>query len=295
MISQQFAHQFFYDNDFNAYANNGNMSYNNGKFYSYGTIIGKVISNKHGKTLLISHNNFSTTTAKHISYLRNACPFDTISVPVDWYQSDITPERLVTDITSTLDSIFAAGLNTKSNRDEYSTYLNSLEKLNARNIIPASKRAINKYKKIWEEHTDPQVLAKERAAKATKTREENARLAKELEAVLSSHSYLEQIKLAYDTAQRDNKISNKLKKHLNPGGDLSFVWPYPNGYYTSQSVHMDTQVVHIALKLYKAGKLKHGMTIGNFTVLTINPDFIKVGCHKIPIKNVNALIEEANI
>lgn len=295
MINQQFAHQFFYDNDFKATAYNGNMHYTDGNFYSYSTIIGKVISNKHGKTLLLSANTFSTTTAKHISYLRTACPFDIIRVPVDWYQSDIRPERLVTDITSILDSIFASGLNTKHKRDEYAAYLNSLEKLNTRNIIPASQRVINKYKKIWEEHTDPQVLAKERAAKAAKTREANARLAKELEAVLSSHSYLEQIKLAYATEQRDNKISNKLKKHLNPSGDLSFIWPYPQGYYTSQSVHMDTQVVHVALKLYKASKLKHGMTIGNFTVLNITQDFIKVGCHKIPIENVNALIEEADI
>ena len=36
------------------------------------------------------------------------------------------------------------------------------------------------------------------------------------------------------------------------------------------------------------------MTISYYTIIEIKPDFVKVGCHKIPTENIKALFNQMN-
>ena len=101
MNNYDIAHNFFYQEGENFDKYYKSMSYNNDKFYSYGTIIAKKMIDKNGdKCLFLSANNFSNTTTKHINYLRQACPYyNILYVPVDYNQKDISIENTIESTT----------------------------------------------------------------------------------------------------------------------------------------------------------------------------------------------------
>lgn len=71
---------------------------------------------------------------------------------------------------------------------------------------------------------------------------------------------------------------------------MAFVWRDSNGIYeTSKQVTMTKAEGDIALRLWAKGQLKHGQKIGMYTVLAVTKDFVKIGCHTIPTKNLEEL------
>lgn len=299
MTNSAFCHQFFYDEDFTASAYYGNMHYDNGRFYSYNTIIGKVIKGKDrfANVLLLSKYRFSSTTAKHISYLRQACYFNIIEVPVNYSQYDLEPDKMVKDLCEELDSQLKVGFSTADLRDNYRGNLDALIALKAHGIAKIRKTIIDKYERIWAKNTDLEALKAERAKKAAATRKANEKLRKEYDSILKKYSYLDQVRLAYDYWYKPDyhKHQSNLRKLLNPKNEWSFIWKTEDGYETSKGLRLDARPIDIALKLYESGKLKRGMTIARYTVLEVMDDHVTVGCHKVPVENIKAIMEDANI
>lgn len=60
---------------------------------------------------------------------------------------------------------------------------------------------------------------------------------------------------------------------------------------TTKGITIPENEGRIALKAWKAGKLKVGDRINIYKVLSITPEFVKIGCHTIPTKNLEELCE----
>ena len=85
-----------------------------------------------------------------------------------------------------------------------------------------------------------------------------------------------------------------MKKYLNPNNNLSFIWFDGDFVKTSQGVRVERQEVETLIKLWQLGKVKHGMIVGQYTILEITTEFVKIGCHKIPMQNIRELAEIIN-
>ena len=90
----------------------------------------------------------------------------------------------------------------------------------------------------------------------------------------------------------DNK--KDLTAILDPKRQYSFIaYDSVNGNIkTSQHIIISIDKAKPFLKLWKVGKLKHGMKIDIYTVLSVTEKYIQVGCHKIPTKNLNYVYDE---
>ena len=91
------------------------------------------------------------------------------------------------------------------------------------------------------------------------------------------------------------ELKSKLEKYFNPKNELSFVWFDDDYCYTSYLIRVDRKEAETFLKLWGKGKLKRGMKISRYIVLDIQKDFIRISCHKIPTKNLQALLNEITI
>lgn len=60
---------------------------------------------------------------------------------------------------------------------------------------------------------------------------------------------------------------------------------------TTKGITISEKEGRIALKAWKAGKLNVGDRIRIYRVLSIAPEFVEIGCHKIPTKNLEELCE----
>lgn len=80
------AHNFFYNeaNEYD-YPRYKSCGYRGNRFFSYSTVIAMIVENKEGrKVALVSDNNMSNTTAKHISNVRSASPYKIYQVPFSY-------------------------------------------------------------------------------------------------------------------------------------------------------------------------------------------------------------------
>lgn len=58
---------------------------------------------------------------------------------------------------------------------------------------------------------------------------------------------------------------------------------------TTKGIRFPIDSAKLHLRMWKHGKIRHGMQIGMYTVLYVTNEFVKVGCHKIPTQNLNEL------
>ncbi len=163
------------------------------------------------------------------------------------------------------------------------------------------KDELDRYESLYNDLNDETKLAELKKRQAKIDRENAQKLKEELKELLKDFGYLELLHWAYGYGSNCNPdLRKKLRKYFNPKDELSFVWvdqnvPDRSRCITSQGVRMDTNEVNIALRLWLAGKLKRGMKIGYYTVLDIQPSFVKVGCHKIPVENLKELAKDLEI
>lgn len=286
------AHKFFYNNGGYYSPSCSPMSFNEDKFFSYYTLIGKICSNKHGaRVLLISDNNFSATTSKHISYLRQACPFNYIRVVMEYGERDITPEQAAERAIKNAVYYSEQKLTQAANRDKLFNAVNQFNQLRENFKIGRLKMPA-KIEKLIATLQDSEAFkalkTKQRAADLKRAKKEKSAF----EALTKNKNLCDLARLAYEYGRDDitSEQRSKLQKTLNPRGDLAFVWMDENGdFKTSKHITIKHDEGAAALKLFKAGKIKHGYKIGCYTVLNIGADIIKIGCHNIPVKNLMEL------
>ena len=311
--NRDIAHAFFYQTGKYYCKHYYNCSYSDDLFFSYGTAIGRKLKNNKGQdVLLYSDSNMSVSTGRHISYLRSACPFGiSVSVPLQYGRSFISLADIVDDLIDNLKYYSGMNLGQKANREGLSNAYRTLKimieqfeglsELTRTRTLENIKSELKNYKDVYESVNDPEKLKKLKEAQAKRAREKAQKLKEELKDLLKDFGYLELLHWAYGYGSRCNPdLKPKLRKYFNPKNELSFVWidpitPDGSQCVTSQGVKMDTDEVNIALRLWLAGKLKRGMKIGYYTVVDIQPSFVKVGCHKIPCENLKELAKELEI
>lgn len=301
--NRDLAHNFFYDPYNNGKSGHGSMKYTNGVFYSYSTAICRIFTHNDGeKVAVFSENSFSVTTAKHRGHIIQACPFSRYFAFMDM-RGDATEKELINTNSRYLEQYAKSKLSQKANRETFAAAFYVLENfLNFVEFKPLYKeirKTLKKYQSIKDALDDKETLKALNVKRAEQEKRKKEQAFNKRQAFLNKFkklSYIEKIKSAYTSEnglEWDQK--NELRNALNPYRDLSFIWPDGDKIKTSQSVTVDLKDACLLLKAWKAGKLKHGQTIDRYTVLNVCPDFVKVGCHKIPAENLSELCRELNV
>lgn len=106
------------------------------------------------------------------------------------------------------------------------------------------------------------------------------------------------VKLAKaDTGVLHSEIQSELVK-LTGVSYPSYVWvddQLTDKVTTSQDIHMDIATVRTAYKAWKRGKLTEGMHLGPYIIQALNDQYVKIGCHRIPMMNVDYLAEKLQL
>lgn len=282
------AHEFFYAEGACKNYSYKSVGYEYDRFYSYYTVIGELETNKHGeKVLLLSYYNMSNSTAKHINYLWSANPYKMIRVPFEYGEHyHKTPAELAKRCLEKLEVYAKEKLSRKENRESFFDFYNMLNDLN--DNFKTGVKMPKKFKTLYEVLNDSEGVKKIKIKQAEIQRKAAEAAKRAFNRLTKNKTIKELAKLAYSYDSEINSEQRaKIKNALNPNNDLSFVWQDENGdFKTSQHITIKADEGRVALKLWKSGKLKHGMQIGYYTVLQITKDFVKIGCHKIPVANL---------
>lgn len=281
------SHDFFYSG-FNKTRCLQSVSvwYKDNFFLSYNTIIGLVTKDKNNNdVLLLSNCNFSQTTSRHIQHLRSACPFDVYRVPFEYGNNWDSVGRVANRFIEHLKYYAKQKMTLAKNRDEFiefyryalqfSEYVQTIE-------------GLEEYRALYDTLRDDEKVKELKAKQRKEDAEKRKQAKKELETLLKNTPYLDMVKFAF-TFNTDN--AKVIRKVLNPNNDysLAFVWLDNGEYRTSKGIRMSKTVGDIALNAWKNGALKIGDKLGQFTVLKITNEFVKIGCHTIPVENLKAL------
>ena len=289
ITNQQIMHEFFYsgfvsDN----YPNYKNCGYRGDTFKSYATAIARCLPDKNGEIVcLVSSNTYSTTTAKQLSYLRRACPFTILYVPTEYGIGTIELSDVVYNLFENLDRCYQLDTGKKPNRlaiiDNYNQIQGILSHFNI-TLTEEQEEKLSVYRLFVDSVQVYEGVLAERRAKRLEER-----TAKALE-MLNSDNLLDVVESIYSPkspltyAQRAER-----RNQLNPDRSLSFVWVDGDTYRTSQGVTVSKREGDLLLKLFAAGKLRHGHHIDRYTVLSVCDAFVQIGCHKIPARNLSEL------
>ena len=154
------------------------------------------------------------------------------------------------------------------------------------------------YTDLFEKINNPEEIKNLKEIQQAKEAEKQKRLKAELKEHIEKFDIAELAFLAYSNQTiTDKDLKAKLRAYLNPKNDLSFVWfdNINDKIKTSQCISVNKKEGVALLKLWEAGKLKHGMTISCYTVLEVRENYIQIGCHKIPVENLKALLNQLKV
>lgn len=301
MNNQTVAHKFFYSNDGSFDRSSMNVSFEDNKYYSYSTCVGQITEDVNGnKICIIASNYFSNTTSKHISGLKHACPYQTYELPQN-KQYEFYADDIINSLKSDLEYYSKSKLTQKPNRqgliENYMMLQDCLHLAMFKDYFKTIKAILKEYKTIFDSVNNPEKIKELKKIQAELDRKKQAKLKKQLNQVLKNNSYLELLEKTYTWGnyELDSEIKSKVKSYLNPKNEYSFVWFNGDYVKTSQSISVDKKEAIVLLKLWLSGKLKHGMKISYYTVLEVMQDYVKIGCHKIPVENIKALAKSLNL
>ena len=299
------AHRFFNEPEKRGSYRNISVSFEEDTIYSYYTAIGlKVMGIDEGPALLLSDSNMSVTTGSHIRAIHAACPYSQdriINVPCRYGNhrlrvGDIAERFTAYFITYNLTNLSKAdnrgeAKNKAYNAKRFNTIIHPLEsgvlaaadQIKARIAEIEAKRAARK-PADW-------------SPEAIKQREEEKqRRLDNLLAKVPKMSYMDKVLAVFANKSLPADVRAALKHEIAPAAEYereySFAWITGDYVKTSQFVSMKTDTVKHLINRWRAGNLLEGSHAGSYTIRTIAPDYIRIGCHKIPMANIEALEAE---
>lgn len=302
------AHGFFYDpqDGERCYTNGGSASFLGDRFISYGTCIGYVVTDKYGdKVLLVSNDNMSVTTSKHISRLINACPFSFIRVPFQYGESlsGYTQEQVLKHLAERLEQLIEREIQAKY------TYTRAAQREHSQDLLSMTAKFIEKtgvkvkgaikFKNYLDRKLSVESIKKASAQarqqakiKAEKTRKLVEKFKKKL-ATGDVYPLIEKYFFGYRVFTKDELLERELLEKSFDVERPSFVMvDKENGrVITSQRVSVTIDEVKPLLKLWKHKHNIVGLNLAQFTVLANNDKMVKIGCHNIPVANIQALAD----
>lgn len=291
--------------------------------YSYSTAIAYKIIDR--RVLLIARERFSNTTYKQKCILENAFSHWNIieissdNIPKQDGFLDSCIEREVQECFNTMQDLLEnckknkQGILAKAkDRETFCRRLATLRKLMVYLPYHISDNTFKKYEECSEyceklrEYNNARIERSRQAytKRAKKDVEERIKRNKLLQTALENynHSGSSSYKLysfiidkySIDITERKQLIENffDLDSMWDYREFYSYIWRVGVAVKTTQSVIVPWKDVELLLKLWKAGKPILGKTVGQYIVLAVNDKYVQVGCHKIPVVNLNAIYEE---
>lgn len=302
-------HDFFHNPDARGEYSGCNISFRGDKFYSYSTVIGQKFYKGKTSYLILSSESMSSTTARHISGLRNACPYgydNIIYAPFrrgEYYGYTLNSigELFERDITMKLDN--AKNLNQKPYMDEAIRLISNYDKFRTTFRVKCFKGEAKLTKII--EGIEAERSKPVDPVKAEKRREVRARqLAKKLETV-KDWTYLDKVKFCFNLQSGDGfdvKTRNELRKsiieslslNLGDRNRTSFIWIKGDNIITSQHVRIPVAIVKRAINTWRRYGIGEVHQVGVYTLDEANEKYMKIGCHYIPMENILAVEKRLN-
>ena len=295
------AHRFFNQPEERGSYGGVSVSFDGDTIYSYYTAIGLKVMGTDGKpALLLSDNNMTATTGTHIRAIHAACPYSQdriINVPCrysdHWLEVKTVAERF-TEYLLTYNPADLAKANNRLkaggkayNAGRFNTLIHPLES----GVLAAADQIKARIAEI-----EVKVRARKPAdlsPEAIKQREEEKRRRLDnLLARVSKMSYMDKVQAVFVNKSLPADLRAALKQEIAPAAGYSFAWISGDYVKTSQFVSMQKDTVKHLLDRWRAGNLPEGSHAGPYTIYTLAPDHIRIGCHKIPIANIEALEAE---
>lgn len=274
--NQDICHDFFYDGDGSSCRRRYcNVGYDNDTFYSYNTAIARIVAAHNGEEVcLISYDSFSRTTARHLSYLKQACPITSIFVPAQYECNTLDEEDVLQWFFADLNRAAAQKLTQAANRNgfinTFQYFQHFLNYFHDLLLTKEQEEQLEKHKELYDTLNSSDGVKKLKE----KQRQEDARKAYDGQSNLTSEE------------------RRKLIKQINPDDLYSYVWQHDEyNYITSQRVWIRKEEGDLLLKLLHHGKLKHGYQISRYTVVSVTENNVKIGCHLIPRQNLEELYQ----
>jgi len=248
------------------YGRSGSMFFEGAKIYSYGRhyLLGEFIDNE---TVLINDTGYSNTTSKHISLAISAT-----SHKRQFFKTETDLNEVYNTITSYLQKLPRARVN-----KEY--YLKAILKLfktlNEYLEYTETKAKVSKTKEYKELQTIVQRLETDKESILKEVAEFNKRKAQR-----EKEKQKEQIELWRNHEIR--YLNKSAKSLLRLSIDKKQI-------ETSGGVNIETKKAKVLYKLIEAGKDIKGFKLDYYTVLGIKDNILKIGCHNIPLNEVETI------
>lgn len=293
-------HDFFYASLTDSQKARSNNHFDGPFFYSYSTVIGaKVLANDGKMVLLISESSMSASTGAHLSTLRNSCPYDhIISVPFEWGDNFYSSEFCI----KTIADRYIKGLSSyRMDQMAYAVHRRDFLRLYSSSYLfstlihPLALSPFDAIKSLADGSDErlKEIQSKCRAAKTAERKQKEAAAAEEKRKFEVAYpDYLSRVNVAFFRGTSDYKERNQAQGILDPKRSLAFLSIQDGEIKTSRGVTFDRLDALKLLAAWKAGRITEGMHVGPYLIRSIGAEFVQIGCHKIPVENLNALYEE---
>ena len=244
----------------------GSIFFYYNKIYSYGYhyLLGEFIDKE---TILINDKGFSRTTSKHIYSL-----IDATRQYKRFYITETNLTLVHAEINVTLSKIPKA----RTNKAIYlKRILYLFEKLNEYLIYAKTKTKVSKLKEYKEI---------KRIVQRLETNKEQILL--EVSEMLKAKE-----KRQLEKNKENIKLWRNHEKHYLHGLKNSFLRLSKDctNVETSGGVKIEVKKAKVLYKLIEAGKDIKGFKLDYYTVIGIKDNILKIGCHNIPLQEVNTI------
>jgi glutamate synthase domain-containing protein 2 len=255
-----------YAQQYQHYGRSSNMFFEGAKIYSYGYhyLIAKFIDNE---TILINDTGYSNTTSKHISLVTSAT-----SHKRQFFKTKTDLTQVHYTIKSYLQKIPKA-------RENKEYYLNEIFDL---------FKSLNEYLEYTKTKTKVSKLKEYKEIKKIVQRLET-----EKETILKEVAELNKRKAQREKEKQKEKIElwrNHEIRYINRSAkSLLRLSLDKKQIETSKGVNIETKKAKVLYKLIEAGKDIKGFKLDYYTVIGIKDNVLKIGCHNIPLKEVQTI------
>jgi len=282
--SNETIHVFAQQDQQEGKSQSGNVFFNGAKIYSYGYhyLLGEFLDKD---TILINDRGYSVTTSKHIWQLGAAT-----SHKKRFYVTQTDLDLVYNTVKYNLSKIPNARVNRKN-------YLDGIVSL---------FRSLNEYLEYTKTKTKASKLKEYKEIKKIVQRLETDKDAIILEAANLNKKKAEVIKQKALKELENQKEKIKLWKNneTNNLWNSKYYWEKKptllrlslnNAHVeTSKGVKIEVKTANLLYKLIEAGKDINGYKIDNYTVIGIKDNTLKIGCHDIPLQEVNEIGKQLN-
>lgn len=310
--NQSMAHDFFYRGVACGETRNlckCSLHYDGPVVYSYWTVVGRVIPtaglkdgdvqprNPSSGILLLSMGRMTSSTGKHLSYIRGASPFRIVEVPMHYGDRSFGPETLKKNMLEALGEA-AKDLNHADGRRRFAALkmaLNELRSLACKEWAAAARGSeFRRFDTLDVDKAMQDLREKRRKDAAKKAAEVRAALKKYR---VGEDNYCEFVHTVFGKPYQghgfegitDEALSALSRRFIASG--KAYVWPdVPrDAVATSKGIRIPMQEARIALRAWASGKDMRTYNLHGYTVLSYTGDTIRIGCHEIPRENMLSL------